>query len=232
MSTSTGATQCRLATGTAKEPAICDGPSLGRKCRESRRSQGRSMCPSILWQFTHSRRYMPGWCPSWTARTPAGRPQIRGGAQYPAAQGARAPQRQDRPFPLSLRWPRTIIRPSSPESLQRFRLVSSASLIPPGSSSITSPSATTALVLHAVLRVLCREYGRALQTAAGGLDLCFCCALAASPLLRDRGSVFRDIVPNDRARHAAQHAGLFSGEGIRCRCQQDSQNKKSTQHDG
>ena len=36
MSTSTGAIPCRLATRAAKEPAIRDGPSLGRKRRESR----------------------------------------------------------------------------------------------------------------------------------------------------------------------------------------------------
>jgi hypothetical protein len=55
MSTSTGATPCRLATRAAKEPAIRDGPSLGRKRRESRDDRKlRTSRPGRLWLFTHS----------------------------------------------------------------------------------------------------------------------------------------------------------------------------------
>ena len=55
MSTSTGATPCRLATRAAKEPAIRDGPSLGRKRRESRDDcKLRTSRPGRLWLFTHS----------------------------------------------------------------------------------------------------------------------------------------------------------------------------------
>jgi hypothetical protein len=55
MSTSTGATPCRLATRAAKEPAIRDGPSLGRKRHESRDDRKlRTSRPGRLWQFTHS----------------------------------------------------------------------------------------------------------------------------------------------------------------------------------
>ena len=55
MSTSTGATPCRLATRAAKEPAIHDGPSLGRKRRESRDDRKlRTSRPGRLWLFTHS----------------------------------------------------------------------------------------------------------------------------------------------------------------------------------
>jgi len=78
MSTSTGAIPCRLATRAAKEPAIRDGPSLGRKRRESRDDRKlRTSRPGRLWLFTHS------------AAAPAGdRPHAK--KENPAAWGERA----------------------------------------------------------------------------------------------------------------------------------------------
>src|SRR6516165_9411043 len=78
MSTSTGAIPCRLATRAAKEPAIRDGPSLGRKRRESRDDRKlRTSRPGRLWLFTHS------------AAAPAGdRSHVKKKSPAPAESGA------------------------------------------------------------------------------------------------------------------------------------------------
>src|SRR6516164_5598930 len=84
MSTSTGATPCRLATRAAKEPAIRDGPSLGGKRRESRDDRKlRTSRPGRLWLFTHSLLFPGGQTP--TPRWPVA--GLRSGSELKAGHG-------------------------------------------------------------------------------------------------------------------------------------------------